>query len=227
MELCCSYGAAAYGLLSITTLSVLGPVLDEELKVIASKSKKVIANDAESGYEPDTMNTSMDMGDDEDELDDDVDENAGPSSSSSKSNSNRKTDNSLSVASLKFLLHDFSRRSHLFKSCRDDHPLSTDMAILRFLNVMETVKEVGIPSISLRSHGCILALRNNLRSTSHPWIQEAPLLSALAVDTIWPRTLEAIQATLRIGFIPEMGVGQGDVISPLAWTVVFGILFLC
>lgn len=116
MELCCTRGAAAYGLLNTTTLtgiaSVLGPVLNEELKVIDRKGKKgqiLEEEDLDVAHDPR-------LSDDEEDGDDDD----GPVAGSSKSS--RPGDNGLTLLSLKSLVHDFSKRSNLFKQCPDEHP---------------------------------------------------------------------------------------------------------
>lgn len=114
MELCCTRGAAAYGLLNTTTLtgiaSALGPILSEELKVSDRKGKKggPSVEEAQDEFE------SADFNDDDD------DEEDGPVVGSFKSS---RAGENLTLQSLKSLVHDFSRRSSLFKQCPDEHPM--------------------------------------------------------------------------------------------------------
>ena len=118
----------------------------------------------------------------------------------------------------------------------------TDTAILRFLNCMEGAKEVG-SQVYLSSWDMKRAFDSVPKSLlTFAWMRMgipeslATYLTALdvggttvvrtplALDTLRSRTPEAIRDTLAMGFTPEMGTGQGDVVSPLAWSAVFDIL---
>jgi len=122
MELCCTRGAAAYGLLNTTTLtgitSALGPVLSEELKLTDRKGKKgQTAEEAQDDFENAVDPRLPDFTNDDDE----EEEENGPIVGSSKSS--RVGEHPLTLLSLKSLIHDFSRRSNLFKQCPDEHPM--------------------------------------------------------------------------------------------------------